>query len=533
MKVKPTTSPGSKTKIAAALSSRGRRVIDFIERYCRVPEGSKVGHPIVLEDFQKRFILDVYDNPHGTHTGILCIGKKNGKTALIAGICLAHIAGPEAVENSQIVSGAMALKQAALLFKLMVKMINFSPELRARTHVLPSAKSIIGLSKNVEYLALAAEGSSTQGISPVLVVMDELGQVKGPENEFVTAVETAQGAYDNALYLVISTQAPTANDMLSRMLDADADPHIVKHLYAAPDDCDLDDESAWHAANPALGKFRSLDDLKKQIAKAKAQPSRENGVRNLILNQRVDAVAPFVSRLLWESNGLPPTPSTPQAKRRVYGGLDLASVSDLVSLELVDEEDGSVHSFFWSPEDGLERRSKEDKVPYDVWHTQGFLNTTPGKTIQYRHIAQELRGIFDNFDIQLLGFDRYLMPFLKEWLQKVDQKTGKPLFSEQEIAKFVEFGQGTASMTPALRDLEVMIIEGQLRHGNHPVLTMCAQNAKVVGDSDARKFDKRSARGRIDGMVALAMARGVMPQQVDDEESGTLDDYLNDQVMFG
>lgn len=86
-------------------------------------------------------------------------------------------------------------------------------------------------------------------------------------------------------------------------------------------------------------------------------------------------------------------------------------------------------------------------------------------------------------------------------------------------------------MTPALRDLEVRLLEGQLRHGNHPVLTMCAQNAKVVGDSGARKFDKRTARGRIDGMVALAIAVGVMPQQVEDDE-GTLDDYLSDPVMM-
>lgn len=527
MKIRPTDSPGSKTKIAVALSSRGQRVIDFIERYCRVPEGSKVGQPIVLEEFQKKFIRDVYDNPHGTHTGILCIGKKNGKTALIAGICLAHIAGPEAVENSQIVSGAMALKQAALLFKLMVKMINFSPELYARIKILPSAKSLIGISKNVEYLALAAEGSSTQGISPVLVVMDELGQVKGPENEFVTAMETAQGAYENALYLVISTQAPTANDMLSRMLDADPDPQIVKHLYAAPDDCDLDDEAAWYAANPALGVFRSLEDLRKQIAKAKAQPARENGVRNLVLNQRVDAVAPFVSRLIWEANGAPPVE---KVKTVVYGGLDLSSVSDLTAAVLVAEDDGSVFPYFWLPEHDLKGRSDRDKVPYNVWHQQGFLLTTPGKAIQYRYVAQELRRIFDKFDVKLFGFDRYLMAFLKEWLQQIDPKTEKPLFSVEEMDRFVEFGQGTASMTPALRDLEVKLVEGQLRHGNHPVLTTCANNAKVVGDSGARKFDKKSARGRIDGMVALSIAIGVMPQKVEDGKR-TWDDYLADMAV--
>jgi phage terminase large subunit-like protein len=513
--------------------TRGERVIGFIEKYCRAPEGALVGQPIVLEEFQKKFIREVYDNPHGTHTGILSIGRKNGKTALIAGIALAHIAGPEAVQNSQIVSGAMSKEQAAILFKLMVKMINFSPELTDRIKVFPSGRKLLGLSKNVEYAALAAEGKTTHGLSPILAIMDELGQVKGPTDEFVTAVETAQGAYENPLYLVISTQAPTANDLLSRMIDADPDPHIVKHVYAAPEECDLDDESAWHAANPALGKFRSLTDLRKQIAKAKAQPSQENGVRNLILNQRVDAVAPFVSRLLWESNGAPPTPSTRTAPRRVYGGLDLSSVSDLTAAVLVDEEDGSVHSFFWLPEHDLAGRSERDKVRYVDWHKQGFLQTTPGKAIQYRHVAQYLRQIFDQFDVVLFGFDRYLMAFLKEWLQKEDPKTVKPLFSEQEIARFVEFGQGTASMTPALRDLEVRLLEGQLRHGDHPVLSMCAANAKVVGDSGARKFDKRTVRGRIDGMVALAMAVGVMPQKVDEEEVGTLDDWLNDPVLLG
>lgn len=511
-----------------AKRTRGEKVCAFIEKYCCAPEGKLVGKPIVLQPFQRQFILDVYDNPHITHTGILSIGRKNGKTALIAGICLAHLAGPEAVQNSQIVSGAMSKDQAGILFRLMVKMINFSEDLTKRIKVFPSAKRLLGLSKNVEYGALAAEGKTTQGLSPILAIMDELGQVKGPQDDFVDAVETAQGAYENPLYLVISTQAPTANDLLSRMIDADPDPQIIKHIYAAPDECDLEDEDAWRAANPALGVFRSLTDLKRNIAKAKAQPSRENGVRNLILNQRVDAVAPFVSRLIWTANGQAPTH---RDKPPVYGGLDLSSVSDLTAAVLVDAEDGSVYPYFWLPEHDLEERSKRDKVPYDVWHKQGFLATTPGKAIQYRYVAMELRKIFDKFDVKLFGFDRYLMAFLKEWLQQIDPKTQKPLFSVEEMDRFVEFGQGTASMTPALRDLEVKLIEGQLRHGNNPPLTTCANNCRVVGDSGARKFDKKTARGRIDGMVALAMAVGVMPQKVEDDGKRTWDDYLADMAV--
>lgn len=228
----------------------------------------------------------------------------------------------------------------------------------------------------------------------------------------------------------------------------------------------------------------------------------------------------FVSRSIWESNGAEPTH---RDRPRVYGGLDLASTHDLTALVLVDADDGSVYSWFWLPEHGMQEKADKDKVPWVVWRDQGFLLTTPGKAVQYRYVAQHLCRIFAEFDVELVGFDRYHMQQLRPWLDEA----GMP---QSQIDRFLEFGQGTASMTPALRELEVRLLEGQLKHGNHPVLSMCAANAKVVGDSDARKFDKRTARGRIDGMVALAMAIGVMPQKVEDE-GGTLDDFLNDMIM--
>ena len=143
-------------------------------------------------------------------------------------------------------------------------------------------------------------------------------------------------------------------------------------------------------------------------------------------------------------------------------------------------------------------------MPYDLWEREGKLLTTPGKAIEYEFIARFLRVFFDENDVQNVGFDRALMNFLTPWLVKEG-------FSDDELEKFVAFGQGTLSMTPALRELEVKLINKALKHGNHPVLNMCAANARVVGDSGARKFDKKKARGRIDGMTALANAVGVMP----------------------
>jgi phage terminase large subunit-like protein len=483
--------------------TRGERVVAFIHKYCRVPEGEKIGQHIKLEQFQIKFILEIYDNPYGTHSAYLSIGRKNGKTALIAALLLAHLAGPEAVQNSQIVSGAQSKEQAAVIFELAVKMVELDPDLCRLISVKPTGKRLIGLSKNVLFRALAAEGKTAHGLSPVLAILDEVGQIVGPTDKFVSAITTAQGAYTNPLLIAISTQAPTDADLFSTWLDAQKnapDPRVVSHVYAAPEDCELDDKSAWAAANPALGVFRSIDDVTKQAKQAIQLPANEPEFRNLILNQRVEAVAAFIPRSVWESNGDHPGKAD---GLKVWAGLDLASVNDLTALVLVDEN-GGVHSHFWLPEYGIAEKSRKDKVPYDLWAKQEFLNLTPGKSVEYEYVAEFLRGVFDRYDVQSLAFDRYNMKHLLPWLVKAD-------FTEQEIEKFIEFGQGTASMTPALRELESMLLNQKLKHGKHPIMNMCCANAKVVGDSGARKFDKKTARGRIDGMVALAMAVGVMP----------------------
>jgi phage terminase large subunit-like protein len=484
--------------------TRGERVCAFIETYLVAPEGDQVGQPLKLEPFQRKFILEVYDNPYGTHSAYLSIARKNGKSALIAGILLAHVCGPEAVQNSQIVTGAQSKDQAAVIFELARKMVDASPILSKLVRVQPSGKRLIGLRKNVTYKALAAEGKTAHGLSPMLAILDEVGQVSGPTDKFVAAITTAQGAYRNPLLIAISTQAPTDADLFSTWIDAyraAPDPRVICHVYEAPKDAALDDRKAWAAANPALGKFRSLEDVEKQCKAAMEMPANEPEFRNLILNQRVEAVAPFVSQSVWKANG---APCGPIDRKKVWGGLDLSSVADLTALVVVTQ-DGGVHSEFWLPAEGLAEKARKDRVPYDLWAKQGHLNTTPGRAIQYEFIAEWLRGLFDRCQVQKLAFDRALFEHLKPWLVKAN-------FSEAELEKFVPYGQGTLSMTPALRALEASLLARELRHGDHPILEMCARNAKVVGDSGARKFDKKTARGRIDGMVALAMAKGVMPE---------------------
>lgn len=490
--------------------TRGERVIDFISRYCRVPEGNLLGQPVKLLPFQRKFILDIYDNPAGTSRAYLSIARKNGKTATIAMILLAHIVGPEAYQNSRIVSGARTRKQAAEVYNYAAKMVMISPELRKIIKPIPSQKILTGLPMNVEYQAISADAAGAHGGSPILAILDEVGQVRGPKDAFVEAIETSQGAYEGrSLLIAISTQAATDDDMFSRWLDDAAnskDPRIVSHLYTAPADAMLTDKKAWKAANPALGVFRSLTDVQDMARKAERMPTEENSFRWLYLNQRIEASSPFISRALWESCGADVVPFDKDLP--LYGGLDLSEVQDLTALVLIGRINGiwNVRPTFWLPKEGLALKSQKDRVPYDLWEKQGDLIAAPGKSIDYEWVADRLYDLDQRYNLRKIAFDRWNFRHLKPWLIKAG-------FTEARIEElFEEFGQGYASMSPALRTLEAEILNARLAHGAHPVLSMCAANAVV--DSDAagnRKLTKSKSSGRIDGMVALTMAMGVAP----------------------
>ena len=480
--------------------TEGERVIRFIEKVCRVPEGTKVGQKLVLADFQKDFIRAIYDNPAGTRRAYLAIARKNGKSALIACLLLVHLVGPKAVLNSQIVSGARSRDQAALVFNLAAKMVQLNPELAKRVRVVPSGKRLIGLTMNTEYKALAAEGTTAHGLSPVLAILDEVGQVKGPQDDFIDAITTAQGAHEEPLLIAISTQAPTDADLFSVWLDdaeRSEDPSIVSHVYTAPEGCELGDREAWKAANPALGLFRSLRDVEEQAAQAQRMPASENTFRVLTLNQRVNMASPFVSPGVWKLGNEAPG----ELEGLVYGGLDLSATTDLTALVLLCRVNGivRVHPHFWMPQDSVQEAARRDRAPYDVWVRQGLLRTTPGKVIDYDFVARDIGEITAGLSVAKLGFDRWRMDRMKGALER--QGVDLPL---------EPFGQGYASMSPALDALEADLLNGVVRHGGHPVLTMCAANAVAVQDpAGNRKLDKSKANGRIDGMVALTMAEGV------------------------
>jgi len=191
---------------------RSDRIIRFCERYLIVPEGQDVGKPVRLREWQRDIIRQIYDTP--TRQAIVSMPRKQGKTALCAMLVLAHVVGPEAQRNAQVYSAAQSREQASIVHKLAANMARMSREL-SDTNMLvvrDGTKELFSPLTGVRYRASAAEAATTYGLSPAMVIHDELGQVRGPRSEFYDSLETAMGAHPHPLSIVISTQAPTSGE---------------------------------------------------------------------------------------------------------------------------------------------------------------------------------------------------------------------------------------------------------------------------------------------------------------------------------
>jgi phage terminase large subunit-like protein len=255
----PSTQPRREPETSKSATSRA--VIRWIESNCCVPEGKDVGKPVVLRGWQKAEIRKIYDNPYGTRRAIISFARKNAKTTLAALLMLVHLAGVLAKKNSQLYSAAQSRDQAAILFALAAKVVRMSPKLSALVSILQSTKTMTSNTNGSVYRALSAETSTAYGLSPIFCVHDELGQVRGPRSELFEALESAMGAQENPLSIVISTQAPSDADLLSLLIDdalAGNDPHTVVSLYTAPMDDPPFDEATIRKANPAFGGATSL-----------------------------------------------------------------------------------------------------------------------------------------------------------------------------------------------------------------------------------------------------------------------------------
>jgi phage terminase large subunit-like protein len=184
-------------------------VIKFIERLT-VPSGVGTGKPFKLDHWQKRFIRDIYEPQRILRGGqerrvvrraILSMAKKNGKTALIATLALAHLVGPVAEVHGEIYSAANDRDQASIIFKFAKQIVELDPELRQMVDIIPSTKTMIGRRTGSVYRAVSAEAGTKHGYLPSVVIYDELAQAKS--RDLYDVLDTSFGAREEPLFIVI------------------------------------------------------------------------------------------------------------------------------------------------------------------------------------------------------------------------------------------------------------------------------------------------------------------------------------------
>lgn len=519
--------------------SLAERVIAFLQ-WLPITKGKMLGKRMRLLPSQREFILSTFAESRGRPTvslAILSEPKGNGKTGLIAGVCLAALFGPLAEERGAVYAASIDRGKAAMLYLEMVAVIRRVPEFEARCNIVDFHKRIVVDDDGKEgagstFEALSADARRSQGLAPTLWAYDEAGEA--PDDALLKVLLESEGKRRHTWGIVLSTQADSDEHFLSKLIDdaaTETDPSVYLQLHTAPPDADPWSEETIRLANPAFGTFLDAEALFTSRDRARRMPSFEPSYRRMRLNQRADSRPE--NRLIqvaeWKALATPVDREKLKG-RACFGGLDLSGKHDLTALELVfptddPDPDFDVLSVFFTPLGQLENRSAQEQTRFREWIAAGFIIGINGPTIRYADVAAELARLNAEFDIKSIGFDRYRIDDLK------------PELAECGVELPLEpFGQGFVSMGPAIERFAELALSGKIRHGGHPVLTAAVANA--VTDSDPAgnlKIDKPKSNGRgpvrVDGAVALVMALQQAARYQPPPPKPSLKGFLADPIM--
>lgn len=482
--------------------------VAFIESLCHT-KGTWAGKRFELMDWQEQIIRDLFGilKPNGYrqfNTAYIEIPKKNGKSELAAAVALLLTCG-DGEQRAEVYGAAADRQQASIVFDVAADMVRMCPALNKRVKILASQKRLIYEPTNSFYQVLSAEAYSKHGFNVHGVVFDELHSQ--PNRKLYDVLTKGSGdARMQPLFFLITTAGTDTHSICYEVhqkaqdiIDGrKIDPTFYPVIYGADDTEDWTSPKVWKKCNPSLGETIGMDKVKIACESAKQNPGEENSFRQLRLNQWVKQAVRWMPMDKWDKCAF--AVNEDDLRGRVcYGGLDLSSTTDITAFVLVfsplDEEDKYVIiPYFWIPEDTLDLRVKRDRVPYDVWERQGYLQTTEGNVIHYGYIEKFIESLGERFNIREIAFDRWGA------VQMVQNLEGMGF-------TVVPFGQGFKDMSPPTKELMKLTLEQRIAHGGHPVLRWNMDNIFVRTDPAGNiKADKEKSTEKIDGAIATIMA---------------------------
>lgn len=492
--------------------SRSGKVIRFLETL-RITSGILEGELFKVRPWQREIIEAWYatdaDGNRIIRTGLYSVARKNGKTGLVAGLALCHLLGPEQERRGQIVVGASDRDQSGIVFDELEAYIADNPAFIAETNIKRHEKMIEHIPSGSKFRALSSDAKKSHGLSPSVVILDELAQWgSGIGRRLYDALTTAGGARKQPLTLIIGTQSEDEHNLMSELVDeakTSNDPTIAGFIFEIPPEMDVYDEANWALANPALGDFRSIEDMRQLARRAQRIPSTDSTFRNLFCNQRVAAEEKWIQPADWKvcKRATPITDEDLLGAGPCYGGLDLGSVGDLTAFALFWPDPGFLKVWTWCPKASLSERSEKDHVKYEEWAAAGWIEPTPGKATNKRIVAERIIEVWLKYAPREIAFDSWGMPEL----ERVLSEAGTP-----ELI-FRPWHQGFKTMSPATKAFEERVLNGRLIHDGNPLLAWAINNVRIESDAaDNQKPSKNRSIERIDPAVAAIMAVGLATQ---------------------
>jgi phage terminase large subunit-like protein len=488
---------------------RADKAVRFV-RKLRLHEGRFAGKPFPLADWQERLIRRVYGpvdelGRRQARTAFIMVPRGSGKSSLAAALGLLHTFGPEKEAGGQVIAAAADQEQASIVFGAASRMIQQDAVLSRITSITPSVKRIQHPASGSVFKAVSHEAYSKHGLSISCLLADEVHA--WPTRELWDVLTTSMGKREQPLTIAITTagvgRTGIAWDLYQyakRVQEGEIeDPTFLPVLLEPPPGFDWRDPAVWAFVNPALGVFRSLEEMQTSARRAEHIPAQVASFKQLYLNCWLDgSAAPWLDLSIWDEGETDAGEISPGT--RCWIGVDLSSPQDLTAVIALFEQPAGgyfVKPWFAVPADSLRRRSERDGVPYDTWALEGHVHATGGSVVDYAAVEGYVADLAERYRVEAIAIDRWNSTGTQTRLQEI----GLPV---------VTFGQGFASMSPAVKETERLILNRQLAHDGNPVMRWCLGNVAIAQDpAGNQKIDRARAREKVDGAVALAMAVGV------------------------
>ena len=504
---------------------RGNHIIEFAENFCRHSKGKFGGKPVRLELWEKAHLATIFgfvdiEGNRKYQESLLIVGKKHGKS-LLASIVGLYMLVADGEPGPEVYAVATKKDQSRIIWLESKRMTKKSPSLLKR--IKPLVGELDSDFNDGVFKPLASDSDTLDGLNVHCVLMDEIHQWKQGKALYDIMADGVS-AREQPLVYITSTAGTIREDIYDQKYeeaemvingyedeDGYKDEHFIAFIYELDNRKEWTDESCWEKANPGLGTIKNRKTLKDKVEKAKKNPLL---VKNLVCKEFNIRETSSEAWLTFEQANNTETFSLEDLKPRYgIGGVDLSSTTDLTAAKVIfkvpNDERIYVLSMYWMPEDLVEKRVQEDKIPYDVWIEKGYVRTCTGNKISYRDVKAWFVEVQERYDIYLnrIGYDSWSAVYFVEDMQDYFGK-----------ASMVPVIQGKKTLSQPMKALGADLENKLIVYNNNPVDKWCLCNTAVDIDrnDNIQPIKTSKPRRRIDGTAALLDAYVVLQNNLNE-----------------